>query len=189
MPILRQENDAPVSLTSHRWGWVNPPPGMDQLGQVGPYAGIKVQVSSPLPCLTCTQQKMLVLTCLYPRTSSRLLSILTMSPDTHTLQRQRANVHSLPYEMDGATLLLKVPPGKALSPSPSAMSAAPLQTRLLSGKSGFCNHTATNRDPIGAVLFAEAIYRKPETSSMRQTWTGSRAPNICVTTSTRKPLF
>ncbi|KAI9758087.1 MAG: hypothetical protein M1835_000623 [Candelina submexicana] len=45
----RQENDAPVSTTSHQWGWVNPPKGMDQLGK-GDYAGIKVQdiISSSL---------------------------------------------------------------------------------------------------------------------------------------------
>ena len=36
-----QENDV-VSLTSHRWGWTNGPPGADQLGQ-GDYAGITIQ--------------------------------------------------------------------------------------------------------------------------------------------------
>ena len=45
MPNARQENDAPLSLTSHQWGWVNATPGMEQLGQAGPYAGIKLQVS------------------------------------------------------------------------------------------------------------------------------------------------
>lgn len=36
-----QENDVP-STTSHQWGWVNPPPGSDQLGQ-GEYIGVTVQ--------------------------------------------------------------------------------------------------------------------------------------------------
>ena len=36
-----QENDV-VSTTSHQWGWVNPPPGADQLGQ-GDYSGVTVQ--------------------------------------------------------------------------------------------------------------------------------------------------
>ena len=132
---------------------------------------------------------MLVVTYLYTRTSLRLLSILTMSQDTPILQRQRANVPSLPYEMDGATLLLKGPPGKAPSPSRSATSAAPLQTQISSGKNGSCSHTATNLDLIGVVLFAEAIYKKPETSSMPLTWMGFKAPSICVTISTRDQLL
>ncbi|KAL8792158.1 MAG: hypothetical protein Q9195_005254 [Heterodermia aff. obscurata] len=36
-----QENDV-VSTTSHQWGWVNSPPGADQLGQ-GDYIGVSVQ--------------------------------------------------------------------------------------------------------------------------------------------------
>ena len=36
-----QENDV-VSTTSHQWGWVNPPPGSDQLGQ-GEYMGVTIQ--------------------------------------------------------------------------------------------------------------------------------------------------
>ena len=36
-----QENDV-VSTTSHQWGWVNPPPGSDQLGQ-GEYVGVTIQ--------------------------------------------------------------------------------------------------------------------------------------------------
>ncbi|KAI9799090.1 MAG: hypothetical protein M1833_004284 [Piccolia ochrophora] len=35
-----QENDV-ISTTSHQWGWVNPPPGSDALGQ-GEYVGISV---------------------------------------------------------------------------------------------------------------------------------------------------
>lgn len=36
-----QENDV-VSTTSHQWGWVDPPPGADQLG-LGDYSGVTVQ--------------------------------------------------------------------------------------------------------------------------------------------------
>ncbi|KAJ5543082.1 hypothetical protein N7535_005511 [Penicillium sp. DV-2018c] len=36
-----QENDV-VSTTSHQWGWVSPPPGLDQLGQ-GQYSGVSVE--------------------------------------------------------------------------------------------------------------------------------------------------
>ncbi|KAJ5373741.1 hypothetical protein N7517_005747 [Penicillium concentricum] len=35
-----QANDV-ISTTNHQWGWVNPPPGLDKLGQ-GDYAGVKV---------------------------------------------------------------------------------------------------------------------------------------------------
>ncbi|KAL9107589.1 MAG: hypothetical protein Q9227_007492 [Pyrenula ochraceoflavens] len=43
-----QENDV-VSTTAHQWGWVNAPPGADQLGQ-GDYVGVTVQavISSSL---------------------------------------------------------------------------------------------------------------------------------------------
>ena len=36
-----QENDV-ISTTSHQWGWVNPPPGSDSLGQ-NEYSGVKVE--------------------------------------------------------------------------------------------------------------------------------------------------
>ena len=44
-----QENNV-ISTTSHQWGWVNVPPGGDQLGQ-GLYAGVTVQVGPQFPVL------------------------------------------------------------------------------------------------------------------------------------------
>jgi hypothetical protein len=43
-----QENDV-VSTTSHQWGWVATPPGLEEIGQ-GDYAGITREVSVDLHC-------------------------------------------------------------------------------------------------------------------------------------------